>query len=197
MKTQIKITSTLLLTILLSSSALLSQEKLGIGDAMPQGDYAMEGIIGEIATLNQLKKENGLLVVFTSNTCPWVIGSEKQGAEGWEGRYNGLWRYCNENNIGMALLNSNEARRSTTESIEEMTLRVVANAFHAITTPHIFVFDKNLILQYQGAIDESVDSSKKAKKHYTLDALKVLIDGGEIDPSTTAARGCSIKRVKK
>ena len=46
----------------------------------------LKDISGNEYSLENLKKENGLLVVFSCNSCPFVVGNQK--TEGWEGRYN-------------------------------------------------------------------------------------------------------------
>ena len=60
-------------------------ETLAIGDAAPKTTHKMRDITGEYMMLKDAAMENGLLVVFSCNTCPFVIGSD--GSEGWEGRY--------------------------------------------------------------------------------------------------------------
>ena len=73
---------------------------------------------------------------------------------------------------------------------------VVADAFGAKTTPHVFLFDANKKLVYKGAIDDSVDSPEKVTKPYLQDALKQLSEGTAIKTQESKALGCSIKRVK-
>ncbi len=58
---------------------------LKIGDAAPAADVKMKDVSGSTKNLQELVGKNGLLVVFSCNTCPFVVGSE--GSEGWEGRY--------------------------------------------------------------------------------------------------------------
>ncbi|MFN9800219.1 MAG: thioredoxin family protein, partial [Bacteroidota bacterium] len=71
----------------------------------------------------------------------------------------------------------------------------LANAFGARTTPHVFVFDKNLKLVYRGAIDDNYESPAKVKQSYLLDAISNLAAGKKVDPADTKPVGCSIKRV--
>lgn len=40
---------------------------------IPMGDYQMLDVSGEILTLNYVKGVSGLIVIFSSNTCPFVI----------------------------------------------------------------------------------------------------------------------------
>ena len=57
----------------------LSAEELELGAALPLADVKMTDISGENISLNDAKGDSGLLVIFTCNTCPWVIA--------WEDRY--------------------------------------------------------------------------------------------------------------
>jgi hypothetical protein len=74
---------------------------------------------------------------------------------------------------------------------------VVADAFGARTTPHVFLFDKNDKLAYKGAIDDSVRNAAEVKEHWLAGrAHETLWRGKTIDPNTTRNQGCSIKRVQ-
>ena len=156
-------------------------------------------------TLNDLKKEQGLLVIFSCNTCPFVVA--------WENRYNDLQALCNNNKIGMVLVNSNEAKRAGDDSPEKMlehasklgyetpylvdTNHELADAFGASSTPHAYLFNKDMKLVYVGAIDDNYKDANAVNEHYASDAIKNLATGKTISPAKTKAVGCSIKRVKK
>jgi hypothetical protein len=184
-------------------------DTLSIGDSAPKSDLKMKDISGKQITLMDVKKENGLLVIFSCNTCPFVVGSE--GSEGWEGRYESIRKTATENGVGMVLVNSNEAKRSKGDNLDDMKMRakehgfsqcnyvldensVLANAFFARTTPHVYLFDKNMKLVYKGSIDDNVDDSKKVTQPWLSNALSNLKMGKSIDPAETKPVGCSIKR---
>ena len=76
---------------------------------------------------------------------------------------------------------------------------VVADRFGGKTTPHIFVIDREGVLQYNGGVD---DDSKMAKEkageevqRYADNAIAAVLAGKKPDPATTKPQGCSIKRV--
>lgn len=206
----------LLKTLFLLTGALLmtplhdTLPDLAIGTTLPAGDVRMKNVFDREVTLAGLKGTNGLLVIFSCNTCPFVIGSD--GSDGWEGRYKGLSELAKQKNVGMVLVNSNEAKREAGDGLKDMQLRYrdkgyqceylldtghkVADAFGARTTPHVFLFDKDLKLVYKGAIDDNVDSASGAKAHYLNDAITNLVAGKAIDPAITRQIGCSIKRVQ-
>ena len=197
---------------ILSASFMTAQtsETLNIGAVAPAPDVKMTDISGAQYSLADLKNSGGLLVVFSCNGCPFVVGSE--GSEGWEGRYDGLREIAEANNIGMALINSNEAKRDKGDDMKGMKTRAeehgfskckylldvnstVANAFFARTTPHVYLFDGNMKLVYKGAIDDNVDDSKKVKEPYLKNAMENLASGKKIKPAETKPVGCSIKRI--
>lgn len=199
------------LPILFSSLvAAQNPETLAIGTAAPATEVKMMDISGKEYSLSDLKKPGGLLVVFSCNGCPFVVGSE--GSEGWEGRYDELRTLAESNNIGMALINSNEAKREKGDDLKSMKTRAeehgfakcrylldvnsaVANAFFARTTPHVYLFDGAMKLVYKGAIDDNVDDSKKVKEPFLKNAIQNLAAGKKIKPAETKPVGCSIKRV--
>ena len=155
--------------------------------------------------------ERGLLVVFTSNTCPFVVGNGPK-SEGWEGRYRDLSAFARKLNVGIVYVNSNEAKRSAGESLQEMRVRAktykyqapylldeghkLADAFGARTTPHVFLFDATQSLVYLGAIDDNVDSAKKVKKAWLKDALTATAAKQPVKVPQTKNLGCSIKRIQ-
>lgn len=183
---------------------------LRIGDPMPKADARMMDVSGKELSLKDVTKKNGVLVIFSCNTCPFVVGSD--GSEGWEGRYPALGEFCRKNEIGFVLVNSNEAKREAGDGLADMQKHykekkynnyymldagsAVADAFGARTTPHVFLFNGEQRLAYRGAIDDNVDSAKEVKEHYLENAITAMTSGANIDPSITRNLGCSIKRVQ-
>ncbi len=178
---------------------------LAIGDKAPLQSVKMQNIDGKQLNLKELIKDNGIAVIFTCNTCPFVLQ--------WEDRYPQIAELAARNGIGVALVNSNEAKRKGEDSLEEMKKHAtgkdygelaylvdeqsaLANAFGAKTTPHVFLFDKEFKLVYEGAIDDNSKDAKAVKATYLNDALNNLQSDKKISPNNTKAIGCSIKRVK-
>lgn len=176
-----------------------------IGTTAPMQDYKMQGTYGKSHSLNSLKENNGLLLIFSCNTCPFVIK--------WEDRYPELAKMAAENQLGMVLVNSNAAKRKDEDSMEAMKSHAkekgyadvayvvdegskLANAFGGKTTPHVFLFNREMKLVYEGAIDDNLDDASAVKEPYLANAMKNLANGKTIEPANTKAIGCSIKRVK-
>tara|TARA_B110000879_G_scaffold75420_1_gene105174 strand:+ start:544 stop:1194 length:651 start_codon:yes stop_codon:yes gene_type:complete len=199
----------ILITLSLSFSGYAQTETLEIGALAPAPSYAMMNLDGTLVSINDIKGENGALVIFTCNSCPFVVG-RGENTEGWGARYAGLIEFAATNGIGTLLVNSNSARRQDGESLSDMKVHnmemnygapyvldegsKLANNFGAKTTPHVFLFNSSLELVYKGAIDDNVDSSDSVKKHYLKNAITLSSDGRRIRENATKAVGCSIKR---
>jgi hypothetical protein len=187
---------------------------LELGASLPLAELEMADATREddaAKTLGSLATERGLLVVFTSNTCPFVVGNGPK-SEGWEGRYRDLSAFARKLNIGIAYVNSNEAKRNAGESLDEMRVRAktykyqapylldeghkLADAFGARTTPHVFLFDATQSLVYLGAIDDHVDSAKKVRKAWLKDAMTQMAAKQPVKVPQTKNLGCSIKRIQ-
>jgi thioredoxin-related protein len=183
-----------------------------LGTVCPLPEVKMKLTDGSEKSLYDLKQSNGLLVVFSCNTCPFVIGNG-QDSEGWDKRYNAVNETAIKNKVGMVLLNSNHAKRTNGDGFDDMVERVkemgftmpyaldeesqLADAFGARTTPHVFLFDKNMKLVYRGSIDDNVKKATDVKEKYLEKALIALGTGKKIKLSDTKAVGCSIKRISK
>ena len=201
----------LLLPILILTLHSCAQDivSLSIGDLAPKADYSMADISGKTLTLEDLVEEKGLLVIFSCNTCPFVVGNGTK-SEGWEGRYNELFTVSEENGIGMVLVNSNEAKRDQGDNMEDMIEHareqhykssyvldkdhVLADAFGAMRTPHVYLFNGDMELVYMGAIDDNVNKAAEVTETYLADALESLGNDRPIKRAETPAMGCSIKR---
>ena len=185
-------------------------DSMKIGQKMPLPTRKMECVDGTSQSLHQLMKENGLIVIFSCNTCPFVVGNDN--FEGWEKQYNALYERAAGRNIGFVLVNSNEAKRDGADSMDEMKTHAkdanykmpyavdanseLANAMGAKTTPHVFVFNASNKLIYKGSIDNTWDSKRKEVKTYLHNVMDHLDEGKKLKENSTSPKGCSIKRIK-
>lgn len=176
--------------------------ELDIGDKASHTDVKMQCVSGVNLSLDDAKKDNGLLLIFSCNTCPFVIK--------WEDRYNGLKEFAEKNDIGMVVLNSNYQKRNDDDSYEAMKKHakknaynfpylvdkesLLANSFGGKTTPHVFLFNNDFKLVYKGAIDDNYDDASKVNKPYLRNAMKSLASDKVIQLAETKPIGCSIKR---
>ena len=190
--------------ILIGCLTILSAKELDLGSILPLGDIKMADISGLDISLNDAKGENGLLVIFSCNTCPWVIA--------WEDRYVELADTYKDKGVGIVAINSNETKFENVDSMEEMQEHAqengynfyytmdkksnLARAFGATRTPHIYLFDKKDKLVYRGAIDDNARKPDKVENTYLADAIDNMLAGSAIDPAATKALGCAIKFAK-
>jgi len=175
--------------------------ELEIGSTMPLKDLELADISGKNITLANIKGDAGTLVVFSCNTCPWVIR--------WEDRYVSLANTYAQKGIGIIAVNSNAARFDGEDSLEKMVEHArtngynfpyaqdpeseLASAFGATKTPHIYLFNSDDKLVYRGAIDDNAKNAKKVDVPFLANAIDALLAGNPINPQTTKALGCSIK----
>jgi hypothetical protein len=184
---------------------------LAIGGSAPMVDDELENTQGGSLSLNQAKKENGLIVVFSCNSCPFVVGTPD--FPGWEKQYNALYSQALKFNVGMVLVNSNEGKRLGADSFDEMKKRAeaqqymmaylldknskMADLFSAKTTPHVYYFNKDMQLVYVGSIDNIANNKRKKDIPYLSMAMQAQANGKKCKPNSTDPVGCSIKRLKK
>jgi hypothetical protein len=69
-------------------------DELSIGSAIPSPELKMKDVSGKQFSFNDVKKKNGLLVVFSCNTCPWVIKNQQVASEGFAYAASRDWRDC-------------------------------------------------------------------------------------------------------
>lgn len=189
---------------LFSFSNLLPIEELAIDSPIPMADYKMKDVSGSQISLGEAKKDNGLLVIFSCNTCPYVKLSAS--------RIKQYSDFCLTNGIGCTIINSNEAQRSEDDSFDEMVKYYqsqglkcfytvdeksqLANAFGAGRTPQCFLFNSKGLLLYKGAIDDNVKDPAAVKVAYLKDALQSLVKNEIPKVRETKSIGCTIKRVE-
>lgn len=200
-------------TFFLLTSFLVVQgdTELKFGKKVPLTDKQLKNIDNTSVSLDDLKKENGLIVIFSCNTCPFVVGNED--FEGWEKQYNDIYNKAQEKGLGLVLINSNEGKRSGDDSFEEMVKHAkdagykmpyvvdenseLANAYGAKTTPHVFVINSKNELVYKGSIDNLWDTKRTELEPYLYNVIDHLSDQKELKSNDTPPRGCSIKRLSK
>lgn len=182
-------------------TAVVSAGELEIGSDIPMADMKMPDVSGKTVSLNDARGENGLLVIFSCNTCPWV--------DNWEDRYITISQKFQIEGVGTIAINSNENTRKRGDSLDDMMKRAnkakydfyytmdeeskLASAFGATRTPHIYLFNYEGKLVYRGAIDDNAKKAEKVKNPYLIDAFEAMISGKEIKTTSTKALGCGIK----
>lgn len=175
---------------------------LPIGADMPKADVKMKDISGKEISLKDAKKSNGLLVMFSCNTCPYVVKNQQRTKE--------ICQYALENNIGVVLINSNEGQRGNDDSYDAMKKYAqaqgykwyytvdknseIADAFGASRTPENFLFNKEGKLIYHGAIDDNPSDGGNVTRKHLHEAISEMLNGKDVSVKTSRSVGCGIKR---
>lgn len=190
--------------IALGSFAFITANVLPLGSSLPMNDVKMKNIDGKEISLKDAAKGNGLLVMFSCNTCPYVIKNQARTIQAAE--------MASNLKIGTILLNSNEAQRGDVDSYAAMKKYAkeqkytmpytideghkIADAFGATKTPEVFLFDGSMKLVYHGAIDDNPTDESDVKRNHLAEAMKELSAGKPITVTESKSVGCGIKRMK-
>ncbi|MBC7937428.1 MAG: thioredoxin family protein [Rhizobacter sp.] len=184
--------------------AFTMADPLTIGSKMPKATVKMKDVSGKDISMKDVAGENGVLVMFSCNTCPYVIKNQE--------RTNEIARHAYKMKLGVIVLNSNEAQRSSDDSFEAMQAYAksqkyawsyvvdkdheVADAFGANRTPECFLFDKTMTLVYHGAIDDNPSDAAAITRYHLKEAINELSGGKDITVKESRSVGCTIKRNK-
>ncbi len=175
---------------------------LAIGSSIPMNEVKMKDISGKEVSLKDAATKNGLLVMFSCNTCPWVVKYQARTVE--------ILEYAKKNGLGVIVINSNEDYRDKDDSFEEMKSYAasqgykwsyvvdadskLANAFGATRTPENFLFNGSGKLVYHGAIDDNAGDAAAVKREHLKVAIDEMNAGKDISTKETRSVGCTIKR---
>ena len=176
---------------------------LSIGSSIPLANQKMTDVSGKEVSIKSAMHENGVLVMFSCNTCPYVIRNQQRTKE--------INQYALDNKIGVIVINSNETQRNDVDSYEAMKNyatqqqykwyyavdknSTVANAFGATRTPEVYLFNKKGILVYKGAIDDNPSDASNVKRQHLKTAIDEMLQGKNVSVTESKSVGCGIKRV--
>jgi len=169
----------------------------------PAIDFELPGVDGEIWTLDKAKGENGLLVMFICNHCPYVKAIQKRLVEDTK-------KLRNEYGINSIAIMSNDPTEYEEDSFENMKkmaeqfaypfpyvldeTQAVAKAYGAVCTPDFFGYNKDLKLQYRGRLDASrKETAPEGVKRDLLEAMIQVAQTGKGPEAQIPSMGCSIK----
>jgi peroxiredoxin len=174
-------------------------ETLPIGSPAP--DFALPGTDGQTYRLASFAAANLLVLSFTCNHCPYALGVED--------RFIRLARTFAPRGVAFAAISANDAENYPDDSFANMKRRAeakdypfpylydesqaVAKAYGAVCTPHVFVFDADRNLIYEGRIDDNWKDEAAVTTHDLRDALTAALDGQPVPRPRTNPMGCSIK----
>jgi len=195
------IITSLWIALLLTGISSAKAAPLPLGSSIPSADVEMTSVDGKAYTLSQAEGENGTMVIFTCNHCPYV--------KAWQERTVAIANDAQSKGVGVIAINANDPAAYPEDGMKGMIERAkaqgmkypyvvdatsdVARAFGATRTPEIFLFDMNGKLVYHGAVDDDAQNPGAVKEHYLRNAVDALVNGKPIAVSETKSVGCSIK----
>jgi peroxiredoxin len=185
---------------------------LAPGSAAP--NFALPGVDGKVHKLSDYAASPVLAVVFTCNHCPI--------AQIYEQRIEKLYENYGKRGVAVVAIQGNDPKALTIDELDssdisdtlpEMKIRfaykhlhypylydgdtqAVTRAYGPQATPHIFIFDKDRRLRYEGRIDDSY-RIEYVKTNEAVDAIEALLAGKPVAVTHTGVVGCSTKWQEK
>lgn len=172
---------------------------LDIGEAAP--DFSLPATDGRNYSLDNFSEARLLVIVFSCNHCPYVIGSEDRMIE-----------FANDyasRGVAFVAINSNAETTYADDSFEHMVARAqeksfpfvylhdqsqqVALDYGALRTPHYYVFDADRKLRYTGRMDDNPRHPGQESTNELRDAVDTLLEGQTPATEKTNPLGCNVK----
>jgi peroxiredoxin len=201
-----------LMSVMLAAQAASNHPILQPGSKAP--DFTLPGIDGKTHSLADYASSPVLVIVFTCNHCPI--------AQVYEKRISQLAADYGKRGVAVVAIQPNapEALRvdeldcsDISDSLEEMKIRAqykhidypylydgetqqTARAYGPQATPHVFVFDKDRILRYEGRMDDNY-RIERVKSQDARAAIDAVLAGREVAAAHTGVFGCSTKWKEK
>lgn len=177
-------------------------EGYDIGDVAT--DFKLKNVNGSTVSLSDYEDAKGYIVIFSCNTCPYVVA--------YEDRMNALDKKYKSKGFPVIAINPNNPELSPGDSFEKMQERAREKEFTfpylfdanqeifpqygATRTPHVYLLEKTSegnIVRYIGAIDDNFKDASAVKEKFLENALDALLNNKEVPVTKTKAIGCTIK----
>jgi peroxiredoxin len=186
---------------------------LAIGASAP--DFYLKGVDGKMYSLNNFRDASVLVVVFMCNHCPT--------SQAYEQRMIQLTRDYSGKKVAIVAINPNHpgsvrldelGYSDLGDSYDEMKIRarnagfnfpylydgdteISSRKYGPVCTPHIFIFDQQRKLRYNGRIDDTEDPKKTPHSEDARNAIEAILHDREVVQPVTKVFGCSIKWEEK
>ncbi|MFC5410012.1 thioredoxin family protein [Larkinella bovis] len=173
-----------------------------LGDVVQ--DFKLKNVDGRMVSLSDYKNGKGVIVVFTTNHCPF--------AKAYEERLIALDRKYAPFGFPLLAIQPNDPSAYAEDSFENMKIRAqeknfpfpylvddtqsIARVFGATRTPEAFVLKQagdHFTVEYAGAIDDNPQSASGVRRRYVEDAVNNLLASRPVVTTTSKAIGCAIK----
>jgi peroxiredoxin len=162
--------------------------------SIPAPDFELENLDGKKVSLVGLRGQI-VLLNFWSAECPWSERADRLLAgwyAGWAGRVAWISVAANAGEPLEMLLQAALERGLPLVLLDPQ--QAVTDAYHAQTTPHVFVIDAAGILRYQGGLDDITFRKRTPERFYALEAVEALLAGRLPEVSEAPPFGCTIVR---
>ena len=200
-----------LLIVVSGHAAGADVKTLAVGAKAP--DFKLPGVDGKTYTLADFAAADVLVVVFTCNHCPT--------AQAYESRLEKFVKEYRDKKVALVAISPNDAAAvrldelgytDLDDSFEAMKIRArdhhynypylydgetqsVSHAYGVLATPHVYIFDRDRVLRYNGRFDDG--EVKPVKSHDAINAVDALLAGKAVPVATTRITGCSTKWADK
>ncbi len=160
----------------------------------PAPDFELPDLDGDIVRLNDLR---GKIVIlnFWSCECPHSERTDRQLMAmfvQWQDDVVLLSIASNQIETPQAVAEAAGSRRLPCVLLDAG--HRVADLYNAVTTPHVFVIDREGILRYMGAVDDVSFRQRRPSRFYLDEAVEALLSGHFPPITETPAYGCTIVR---
>jgi peroxiredoxin len=183
--------------------SLTPSNMLPLGTKAPAFDL-VDTLSGENLPLKDLKGENGTVIAFICNHCPFVIHINPELSK--------VAKDYQATGIQFIAISSNDVENYPQDAPHLMKKKAksegyifpylydktqeVAKAYDAACTPDFYLFDTNLKLVYRGQLDNSRPGNGIPLSGFDLrNAMDALLEGKVIDTFQKPSIGCNIKWV--
>ena len=168
----------------------------------PAVDFALPGVDGKLWTLEECKGENGLLVMFICNHCPYVKAIRERIVRD--------TKELLEHGVYSVAIMDNDPTQYAEDSFENMqkvaeafdfsfpylldATQEVAKAYGAVCTPDFFGYNSELALQYRGRLDASrKDTAPADVRRDLFEAMLQVAQSGQGPAEQSPSRGCALE----
>jgi peroxiredoxin len=160
----------------------------------PAPDFELPDLHGNLHRLSEYRRKI-VIVDFWSAECPHSERTDHYLLElvaGWKGDVALLSVAANRSESRQVVEEAATTRRLPVVLIDAE--QSVADLYQAVTTPHVFVIDRDGSLRYRGAVDDITFRQRTATRFFLRDAVEALLRGELPDLAESPAYGCAIVR---
>ena len=176
-----------------------------IGDVVK--DFSLENIDGKMVSLSDYEDDNGVILIFTCNHCPYAVA--------YEDRINDLHNTFAAKGYPVLAINPNDPEVVPEDDMAGMQKRAAEKGFKfpylfdegqkiypvfgATRTPEVYLLQNQggkMVLVYSGAIDDNYKDADDVEVKYLESAIEAVTNDKKPEPNFTKAVGCTIKTKK-